>query len=155
MDTMKKLLLALILSSFCFSGFSQKKIEEANETVENTNNAVKESIETSKSALKTIGDLFGKNKKDKKNKLKGDVNIIIQQISYDNENLNTVFKTISDIKGVKNPIKSFSDGVATLSFDTKESADALWQQVPKELRGAFKLVEVDEQILSLVSISVE
>lgn len=155
MNIMKKLLLALILFSFCFSGFSQKKIEEANETVENTNNAVKESIETSKSALKTIGDLFGKNKKDKKNKLKGDVNIIIQQITYDNENLNAVYKSISDIKGVKNPIKSFSEGVATLSFDTKDNADTLWQQVSKDLRDEFKLIEVDEQILSLVSISQE
>jgi len=120
-----------------------KTSEEVNETADNTNNAIKSTIENSKETIKTIGSLFGSGK-GKKTKSKGSITISISPITYDDNNLEQLYRQISDTKGVKKTSKNFSDGKASIAIAYKENADALWQSIPKNIRSAFAMVQIDD-----------
>ncbi len=125
-----------------------KASEEINATTANTNAAIKSTIVNTKETIDAVGSLFGSGKK-KKVKTKGGVTITIQQIDYDNEHLTQLYNHISKYKGVKKPAKTFSNGQASINVIYKESADALWQGVPKKFRKAFKMLQMDNQSISL------
>lgn len=118
--------------------------DEINETVANTNVALKSTVENSKEAINTLGSIFKSDKKDKKNKSKGSITITVQQIAYDSDELSALYEKIAKLKEVKKSSKNYSNGIATISVDSKENADAIWQAVPKALRSPFKMIQISD-----------
>ncbi len=123
---------------------ANKAINDANTSIKNTNESVKNTVDSSKETIATIGTIFGSGKKKKKEKNKSNITIGIQQVTYDNENLNSLYNHISKTKGVKAPVKKYSNGSALITVDFKESADALWQSIPKNVRSSFKMIEISD-----------
>ncbi len=122
--------------------------DEINQTATNTTTAVKSTVANTKETLKEVGSLFGSGTK-KNTKSKGVVEITIQQIDYDNEYLNQLYQQITKQKGVKKPTKVFSNGKVVINVNYKEGADALWQRIPKQVRSAFKMTQMETQSISL------
>lgn len=123
---------------------ANKTIENANSSIKNTNQSVKSTVDNSKETIATIGSLFG-SKKNKENKKKKDiVAITVQQVNYDTDQLNSLYNTLKKSKGVKNPIKKFSNGTALITVNYKETADMLWQNIPKQERKSFKMIEISD-----------
>ncbi|WP_430968913.1 hypothetical protein [Spongiimicrobium sp. 2-473A-2-J] len=167
MKTLRKRLWLIALFAFCAIQAQQKKTEdkkvikevdevnktteEVNQTAKNTDNAIKSTVENSKETIKTIGSLFGsgKNKGKTAGKSKGSITIAVSQVSYDNVHLNRLYSHLSNAKGVKKPTKSFGESQASINLIYKESADALWQGVPKQLRSAFKMLRMDDKSMAL------
>ena len=126
-----------------------KKAEEVNETTNNTNTAIKNTVENSKETLKTIGSLFGSGKGKANKKSKGAIKIDIKEVTYDDERLNNLYTHISNAKGVKKASKNFSNGKASINVVCKENADTLWDGVPKNVRNAFKMLQIDDKSMVL------
>ncbi|WP_298504742.1 hypothetical protein [uncultured Maribacter sp.] len=123
---------------------ANKTIENANSSIKSTNQSVKNTVDSSKETIATIGSLFG-SKKNKENKKSEDIVLItVQQVSYDTEQLNSLYSRITKSKGVKKPIKKFSKGTALITVNYKETADMLWQSIPKQERKFFKMVEISD-----------
>jgi len=123
-----------------------KASEEINATAASTNTAIRSTVTNSKETIDMVGSLFGSGKK---KKTKGTLIITIQKVEYDNDYLTRLYTHISKYRGIKNPAKTFGNGQATINVTYKESADALWQSVPKEIRKAFNMVQMDTQSISL------
>lgn len=169
MKKKRNFVLLLFIAFFSVVGYSQeeketnkvkkevdkvsKTSEEINETTEATNKAIQGTVENTKQTIQTIGSLFGSGKNKDKNK--ADVSLIIKEVAYDDNILNSLFSKLSDTKGVKKASKSFSKGTATINIDSKETADAIWLQVPKEIRSSFQLEEISETTVSLTLIQDE
>ena len=122
--------------------------DEINATAANTSTAVKSTVANTKETVKAVASLFGTGKK-KEAKVKGSVTITIVEVDYDNDYLTKLYNHIAKYKGVKKPAKTFSNGQAAIKVSYKESADALWQGVPKEVRKGFKMLQMDNQLISL------
>ncbi|WP_276165874.1 hypothetical protein [Zobellia alginiliquefaciens] len=114
---------------------------EINETSANTAEAVKGTVSNTKETFKELGSLFGSNKE------KGVISIGIKPITYDDPNLNALYNQIKDIRGVKNPNKNFSDNSVKITAEYKDGADALWQNVTSEVRAAFKMVQMGNDMI--------
>ncbi|CAM4190829.1 hypothetical protein ZORO111903_06280 [Zobellia roscoffensis] len=117
---------------------------EINETSANTAEAVKGTVSNTKETLKELGSLFGSGKE---KVAKGVINIGIQPITYDDPNLNALYEQITEIRGVKNPNKNFRDNSVTITAEYKDGADALWQNVTTEVRAAFKMVQMGNDMI--------
>ena len=123
---------------------ANKTIENANTSIKNTNESVKNTVDSSKETIATIGSLFGSNK-NKKNKKKEDMVVItVQQVNYDNTQLNSLYQNLIKSRGVKKPIKKFNNGTASITINYKETADMLWQSIPAKERESFKMIEISD-----------
>jgi len=122
---------------------TNKEINDVNESVENSTKTIERTTETLEETWGVIKGKFG-GKKSKNN-----ISIIIRPISYDNEHLNNLYRHISKASGVKKSTKSYNANVISISLDCKNTADDIWQDVPKNIRSNFKIVEIGEKNIIL------
>ncbi|RKR06493.1 hypothetical protein CLV91_3348 [Maribacter vaceletii] len=124
---------------------ANKTITNANSSIEQTNESLKSTINSSKETINTIGSLFGTG--DKKKTPKGTVNITIHNATYDNESIHSLYNHIIKTRGVKKPVKKYNSGLVSILLNYKESADNLWQMVPKSTRNSFKMIEISDNTI--------
>tara|TARA_R110001583_G_scaffold60219_8_gene179032 strand:+ start:574 stop:1056 length:483 start_codon:yes stop_codon:yes gene_type:complete len=125
-----------------------KTVESANRQIDSTVVAVNHTIENTKEAVNKVGGiLFGK--KDKNKTTNNNVVINITSVTYDNQSVTQLHQEISNTKLAKRIIKTYSNGQMTIKMDSKASADAIWQKVPKEIRTNFNISEISEKSIVL------
>ncbi|MEW2921341.1 hypothetical protein AB1A65_07720 [Muricauda sp. ANG21] len=129
------------------------QIDQVDQTVQNTNNDIDQTvegidntIEGTKETVEKVGRiLFGSKKEKSKNKIL----IFIDSVAYGDENVQTLYNELSKKNGTKKTSKTFSDGVVTIQIESKQNADAIWQEVPQNVRASFKVNAMGENNISV------
>ena len=126
----------------------EQTVEETNNEIDSTVASVDNTIEGAKETAKKVGDIFFGKKSEKKTSANV-VIITIAPISYDDQNVNQLHNEISKSKGVKELIKTFSNGQMTLKIESKLSADAIWQKVSQTTRKNFSIEQISEKSITV------
>ena len=126
---------------------ANEAVSNTNETINTTNESIKATVETSKETYtgvkETFQSIFGSG--GGKGKKKKGITIEIPNVDYDDEAVGHLYEALQNAKGIKKLDKSFKSGNILVFANYKKGTDALWQQVPKEVRKQFKLVEINDQ----------
>lgn len=90
---------------------------------------------------KSMNTLFG-SKKDT-------IDILIPDIEYDDANLSLLKESIKNTRGGKLLGMQYKSSAALLQISYKGSSTQLWDQLPADSKKAFKIVEVNENNMTL------
>ena len=90
---------------------------------------------------KSMNSLFG-GKKDT-------IQIFISDIEYDDANLSLLKESLKKIKGGKFVNMQYKSSNAILEVSYKGSSTDLWDQIPPDSRKAFKIVEANDNNMTL------
>lgn len=130
---------------------ANEQVDDVNTGINNTNesldNTVNSSKETVANVKETFTSIFGTGKK--KNTEKQLVIIQITNVTYDDEGLTQFYNRAKKVRGVKNPSKTFKAGNALIELEYKKGADALFQEIPKNIRSSFKIIEISDTSILL------
>lgn len=125
---------------------TDRTVEETNAQIDSTTVSIENTIEGTKETIDKVGKiLFGS----KEGKSKNIVVIQIHSVEYGNENLSQLQEHIKGIKSVKKVSKTFANNNATISVESKKTADDIWQEVPQNLKQSFTINSVSENTISL------
>jgi len=127
---------------------TDRTVEETNVQIDSTTVSIENTIEGTKETIDKVGKiLFGS--KEGKAKSKNIVVIQIHSVEYGNENLSQLQEHIKGIKSVKKVSKTFANNNATISVESKKTADDIWQEVPQNLKQSFTINSVSENTIAL------
>jgi len=129
------------------------QVEQVDQTVQKTNDDIDQTVEgidnTIEGAKETVekvgGILFGPKKEKSKNKIV----ISIDSVAYGDENVQNLYNELSKKNGMKKTFKTFSDGVVTIQIETKQTADAIWQEISQNTRAPFKVIAMGKNKISV------
>ena len=122
-----------------------KTANDVNATGSAVNSTADATVNSAKSivnAKNAIGSLF------KSKKSSNQIVIAIAGIEFEDENLTVLKDGISKAKGVKSASAEYKSGTATIEISYKGKPSELWQDVSKDAKKSFKLVEMgDDNII--------
>lgn len=90
---------------------------------------------------KSMHSLFG-SKKDT-------IQIFVSEVEYDDANLSLLKESLKKIKGGKFVNMQYKSSNAVLEVSYKGSSTELWDQIPADSKKAFKIVEVNDNNMTL------
>ncbi|HEA29770.1 MAG TPA: hypothetical protein ENH91_07230 [Leeuwenhoekiella sp.] len=129
-----------------------RNAQASGETINSANKSVQSTISNSKETINDIGStitsLFGK-KKNKDGSSANQVDIVVPNVTYGDAALNALVEGLEEQRRVKEISKTFSDGVMTISLDTKENPNEIWEKIDKKLREPFSLMQMDDGAILL------
>ncbi len=155
-------LVLLLVAGFAFSqntGETEKKIpnkagevesrvEETNQQIDTTITSIDNTIDGAKEAVTKVSEiLFGK--KDKNKVSKSNIIILISSIAYNDEGLTLLYNDISKANGAKKTTKTFTNGVAIITIESKATADAVWQNIQNKIRDKFEIDAIGEKEIKI------
>ncbi|MCR9226806.1 MAG: hypothetical protein NXH90_05265 [Flavobacteriaceae bacterium] len=135
------------------TGKTADKVGQVDQTVHETNNDIDQTVEgidnTLEGAKETVDKvgsiLFGS----KKEKSKDKILISIDSVAYGDENVQNLYNELSKKNGTKKNSKTFSGGVVTIQIESKQNADALWQEISQNVRASFKVIAMGENNITV------
>jgi hypothetical protein len=77
------------------------------------------------------------------------ISLLVSGIEYDNTNLSTLRDDLKKLKGVKSVAFTYKDSSATMKIGYKGNATDLWDNLPPDIKGQFKILEAGNQNLNL------
>lgn len=137
------MLLLFLLSTTAFYAQSEvekwnKKTNETNEQVLELDTTLQDTRETLNNLGKTLGGIF---------KNKNTVIIAISGIRFGDEKLTEIQENFRRVKGVKNVAKHLDNGTVSIQMKTKKGPSQVWEELPRELRSNFIVIEADEKTM--------
>jgi hypothetical protein len=90
---------------------------------------------------KSMNSIFG-NKKDT-------IQIFIPDVEYDDANLSLLKESLKKIKGGKFVTMQYKASKAVLEVSFKGNSTQLWDEIPADSKKAFKIVEANDNNLTL------
>jgi len=120
--------------------------EEVNKTNKSANKTVKDSKETINELNKTFGGLLGTNK----NASKNTIAFHFYNVEFDDGPADALFEYLEATKGVKKLQKGFKNRTISISMNYTKGISQLWSKVPKEFRRQFKVLEMNEEYITLI-----
>jgi hypothetical protein len=118
----------------------QKANAQAKPSFTNASDSLKFAINDFKSSM---NNLFG-SKKDT-------IALVISGVEYDDPNLEVLKDNLKKLKGAKFIGMQFKAAVAKIELAYKGKPTELWDELPVEIRKAFKIVEVTDNNLMLAN----
>jgi hypothetical protein len=108
-------------------------------TMSQTADSIKYAVNDLKKSMNT---LFHSNKKDT-------IQIFISDVDYDDANLSLLKESLKKIKGGRFVNMQYKASNAILEVSFKGSSTQLWDEIPADSRKAFKIVEANDNNLTL------
>ncbi len=139
----KSFLIFFVILFFVVNVFAQTK--SSGQTAKNTNTTTSKSSkgDTSLSqSLKDFKNLFEKKKQP-------GIVISVTGIEYEDDNLTLLKENIKKIKGVKSVSTIYKSGTAKLEIEYKGKPTDLWDELPKDSRALFKMVDAADSTMSV------
>jgi len=121
--------------------------QSSGETIKNANADLQTTLSDSKETVNEIGKtfkmLFGK-KKNKDGTAADQIDIIVPNVAYGDADLKVLVESLQNQKRIKETSKKFSDGIVTISLQTKDRPDKIWESIDVTIRQPFALMEMDD-----------
>lgn len=83
-------------------------------------------------------------KKNKDGTAADQIDIIVPNVAYGDADLKVLVESLQNQKRIKETSKKFSDGIVTISLQTKDRPDKIWESIDVTIRQPFALMEMDD-----------
>jgi hypothetical protein len=121
---------------------SQKPVQNPLTSASDSISMAVNDIKTSMNGVKTSFNSLFAGKRDT-------ISILIPNIDYDDANLALLKENLKKVKGVKAVLMQYKSATAILEIMFKGKSTALWDELPHESKEPFKLVEANENNITL------
>ncbi|HYJ63342.1 MAG TPA: hypothetical protein VEV62_06340 [Parafilimonas sp.] len=124
---------------------SSSQLAKSTQEISSNSKQISSSSDSLKMALNQVKSSFSSFFKPKRDTIA----ISISNIDYDNDNLTLLKEDIKKLKGVKSLAMQYKAATAMLEISFKGKSMDLWDALPQEAKQGFKLIEADDNNISL------
>jgi hypothetical protein len=142
---MKRYYLQLLIICFLVQPLVHGQTRTANQTYKPPPKTLSDRSDSLKMAfadVKTSLNSWFKSRRDT-------ISILIQNIEYDDANLVTLKEYLKKSKGVKSVLMQYKSATAIMEVMFKGKSTDLWDELPHESKDPFKLLEANDNSLTL------
>lgn len=119
-----------------------KPVAQANKPSTKTFSNTSDSLKMALNDVKTSFNTLFKARRDT-------ISIMIQNIEYDDNNLSVLKDYLKKTKGVKAVLMQYKAATALVEVMFKGKSTELWDELPKESKEPFKLIEANDNNITL------